>query len=92
MAERRLVFAHDVKGLLNGLESLPWEEEVDYLVDALPAPDAVEVVRCGNCKHYVWEQEPCHGRVQRFCKLPKGLTSVWAGSFCSYGERRDSDG
>ena len=62
------------------------------MVDDAPTIDAVEVVRWGNCKHYVWEQEPCHGRVQRFCKLPKGLTSVWAGSFCSYGERRDSDG
>lgn len=48
MAERRLVFAHDVKELLNGLESLPWEEEVDYLVDALPTPADVEVVVHGR--------------------------------------------
>ena len=50
MADKRLVFAHDVKELLNGLESLPWEEEVGYLVDALPTPDDVEVVvHCGEC-------------------------------------------
>lgn len=48
MAERRLVFAHDVKELLNGLESIPWEDEVDRLVDALPTPADVEVVKHGR--------------------------------------------
>jgi hypothetical protein len=42
--EKRLVYATDVKELINGLESLPWEEVVDDLVDALPTVDAVEVV------------------------------------------------
>lgn len=50
MADKRLVFAHDVKELLNGLESLPWEEEVDFLIDALPTPADVEVVKYGRWK------------------------------------------
>lgn len=61
-------------------------------VGRAPAADVVEVVRCGNCKHYGWEQEPCHGRVERFCKLHKGLVVVYGDAFCSYGERRESDG
>lgn len=32
----RLIDADDVKELLNGLESLPWEEQVEELVDAIP--------------------------------------------------------
>ena len=50
--------------------------------------DAVEVVRCKDCKNYGWEQEPCHGRTQRFCRLHKGLVVVDRETFCSYGERK----
>ena len=50
--------------------------------------DAVPVVRCKDCKHYGWEQEPCHGKTQRFCKLHKGLVVMDRDTFCSYGERR----
>ena len=32
----RLINADDVKELLNGLDSLPWEEQVDELVEAIP--------------------------------------------------------
>ena len=53
-----------------------------------PTVDAVPVVRCKDCKHYGWEQEPCHGRIQQFCKLHKGLVVVHRGTFCFYGERR----
>lgn len=86
--EQRLIDANALRAKCDAPHWCVWMSEID---DA-PTVDAVEVVRCGNCKHYGWEQEPCYGRVQRFCKLPKGLTSVWVGSFCSYGERRDSDG
>ena len=55
-----------------------------------PTVDAVEVVRCKDCKHYGWEQEPCHGSTQRFCRLHKGLVVVDRDTFCSYGERKDN--
>lgn len=32
----RLINADDVKDLINGLDSLPWEEQVDEMVDAIP--------------------------------------------------------
>ena len=57
-------------------------------MESFPAVDAVPVVRCKDCKHYGWDQEPCHGRIQQFCKLHKGLVVVHRETFCSYGERR----
>lgn len=42
----RLISDTEVKELLLGLDSLPWEEEVDDMVDRLPtAYDVDEVVR-----------------------------------------------
>lgn len=64
------------------------EETVESVLAETPTVDAVPVVRCKDCKHYGWEQEPCHGRIQQFCKLHKGLVVVHRGTFCSYGERR----
>ena len=42
----RLVDIEEVKALINGLDSLPWEEEIDELVDTIPtAYDVDEVVK-----------------------------------------------
>ena len=54
--------------------------------------DASDIVRCKDCKHYGCEQEPCHGKTVRFCKLHKGLALIHKETFCSYGERRADDG
>ena len=40
----KLVKAEDVKELLLGLDSLPWEEQVDEIVDAIPTAYDVEAV------------------------------------------------
>ena len=41
----RLVDIEDVKAFINGLDSLPWEEELDDLVKAIPtAYDVGKVV------------------------------------------------
>lgn len=45
------------------------------IVKAIPAADVVEVVRCSDCKHSYWEQEPCHGKTEHFCKI----WSKWMG-------------
>lgn len=59
------------------------------LADA-PTVDAVEVVRCRDCKHHYWEQEPCHGKSIYYCKLPhmRGV-EVFKEFFCYYGERKE---
>ena len=53
----------------------------DEIVDA-PTVDAVEVVRCKDCKH----SQPCGE--SRQCLHPYGLNVCDGKDFCSYGERR----
>lgn len=52
--------------------------------------DAEPVVRCRECKHHYWEQEPCHGKSVHYCKLPhmRGV-EVFKEFFCYYGERKE---
>ena len=52
--------------------------------------DAVPVVRCKDCKHHYWEQEPCHGKSVHYCKLPhmRGI-EIFKEFFCYYGERKE---
>lgn len=40
----RLIDENEVKELLLGLDSLPWEEQVDEIVDAIPTAYSVEAV------------------------------------------------
>ena len=40
----RLIDAEDVKALINGLDSLPFEEEVDEIVDRIPTAFDVDKV------------------------------------------------
>lgn len=55
----------------------------------VPTVDAVEVVRCKDCRYYLNSNEKC-GLVDtrlRFYETDK----VWAeDSFCSYGERKEN--
>ena len=59
-------------------------------IDAAPTVDAVPVVRCRECEHHYWEQEPCHGKSIHYCKLPhmRGV-EVFKEFFCYYGERKE---
>lgn len=59
-------------------------------IDEAPAVDAVEVVRCRDCKH--WGQDVCgtSGDDESFCTNPDGLDNfAHPDDFCSYGERRE---
>lgn len=56
------------------------------LVEKQPAADVEPVVRCKDCKHHHWEQEPCHGRTEHLCDLLK--MEVWKDFFCWYGKRK----
>ena len=59
-------------------------------IEAAPTIDAVPVVRCRECEHHYWEQEPCHGKSIHYCKLPhmRGV-EVFKEFFCYYGERKE---
>lgn len=59
---------------------------IDKEILGFPAVDAVEVVRCKDCKHSHWEQEACHGKVVHYCYILK--SEVHKEFFCKFGERR----
>lgn len=54
-----------------------------------PTIDAVEVVRCRNCKYGDWDSEPDDAMV---CMRTKDGFWRSGNDFCSYGERKDGDG
>lgn len=66
----------------SGVKVLEW-------IDKAPTVDAVPVVRCKDCKHYYWEQEPCHGKSVHYCELPhmRGV-EVFKEFFCYYGKQK----
>ena len=59
------------------------------ILDA-PAADVEPVVRCRECKHHYWVQEPCHGKRVHYCKIPhmRGI-EIFKEFFCYYGERKE---
>lgn len=81
----RLIDASDVYSLFDksGRASLHVAD-----IDLIPRVDAVEVVRCKDCVHYM-ERVGCGGFVYHQCwvtgHIPNGE------HFCSYGERKDND-
>ena len=65
---------------------------VQRAIERAPAVDAVEVVRCRECKYHHWGQEPCHGKIVHYCELPHMEdTEVFKEFFCYYGTRNGCD-
>lgn len=95
---RRLIDANklidfiDVGHLRHSGELCYSEVDVVNLLLHAPTVDAVEVVRCRECKHHYWEQEPCHGKIVHYCNLPHmSGVEVFKEFFCYYGERKEGD-
>lgn len=66
------------------------ESDIAYMIRKRPAVDAVEVVRCRDCKHLVLTAEGEHNPCDCVCDywMTDGLND---NDFCSYGERKDGD-
>lgn len=79
----RLIDSNDVYSLfdVNGFARLHVAD-----IDTIPRVDAVEVVRCKDCKHLYDEMD------DYCCMSHRGLVKICENSFCSYGERKDGDG
>ena len=61
--------------------------QIRQFIHIAPAVDAVEVVRCKDCKH--WLEDDDIG----YCDNPDGLDNYdKPDDFCSYGERRTDNG
>lgn len=56
-------------------------EKFEAAINAIPAADVVEVVRCKDCKYNVGTKKCLHP--DSFFAVPKD------DDFCSYGERKD---
>lgn len=73
----------------HGLVERLFADGVYAVIAAFPAADVVPVVRCKDCKHKGWVQEPCHGKSVDYCKIWDCTLLNLEATFCSYGERRD---
>ena len=62
---------------------------ITHFLDRCPTVDAVEVVRCKDCKHLM------HSAIykQHFCTNIYGLRNICISNndFCSHGERREGE-
>ena len=63
------------------------EVVADYLLDN----DVLPVVRCKDCKHKGWIQEPCHGKSVDFCHVFDSTINNPEKCFCYYGERKRNE-
>ena len=52
------------------------------LIEDAPAVDAVEVVKCKDCRHITVERGLC------FCNVWEKFNGMGYEGFCNYGERR----
>lgn len=89
--EKRLIDANALKAHVNSV-STHWLNDWSTLgvlaaVDKIPTVDAVEVVRCKDCKHYNTTMNECESL--NFWYSEDGCLPVEDDDFCSYGERKD---
>ena len=56
------------------------------IVHTIPTVDAVEVVRCKECKHMKIDRNG-----YRWCLVWTGINGMGDDGFCNYGERKDND-
>ena len=60
-------------------------DAIKGVIDELPTIDAVEVVRCKDCRHRVHDEE----RGLYYCERYYGQGDVSDENFCQWGERND---
>ncbi len=86
--EKRLIDAKALKDKFLYLRKMWSETEIVLTIDDAKIVDAVEVVRCENCKHWqlIHEHIP-HMECQIFCGAYEHGYPTNADDFCSYGER-----
>lgn len=63
--------------------------EAEITIGKLPAADVAPVVRCKDCKHKGWVQEPCHGKSVDYCKVWDCTLRDLETTYCSYGEKKE---
>ena len=82
--EKRLI---DADAFLEKMKRTSRYFDVVFDVEEMPTVDAVEVVRCRECKHCDPENYHCDHHMGTAAPLKHKLDD-----FCSYGERKEGDG
>ena len=81
----KLVLRFEYGVQVDGMLFVPFRD-IKKSVNKAPTVDAVPVVRCRDCKYY--DPEDWGGIT---CKADGGMTYPYDDSFCSQGERRESN-
>ena len=90
-------YKHVLEGWLADMHSTEESEDREAILscicqlDTMQAVDASPVVRCKDCKHKGWVQEPCHGKSIDYCRIWDCALQNPKKIFCSYGERKGGD-
>ena len=66
-----------------------WVDDMLDEVECSQPSDVAPVVRCKDCKHRGWVQEPCHGKSVDYCRVWDCTLQNLESTFCSYGEQKD---
>lgn len=80
--KRRLI---DANAVLKKMQNWNTKERLINCVEDAPTVDAVPVVRCKDCKHFVSPQ----GVPVCVCFYGLRFPSLSGDDFCPYGERRE---
>ena len=87
----KLIDFIDVGHLRHSGELCYSETEVANLLLHAPTVDAVEVVRCKDCKHYKPQKKSAHWENRaNYCNRVVTI-KMQPDDFCSYGKRKDGD-
>ena len=81
--------------VLKKQKTILWDEAIGFCdcvvvedIDNAPTVDAVEVVRCKDCKHWADGVSGCTDHV-KCCKI--GYYMVGENGYCVYGERKTDE-
>ena len=75
----------------NPLETCFSERDVVDMLESAPTVDAVEVVRCKDCKYYKPQKKSAHWENRaNYCNRVVTI-KVQPDDFCSHGERKGGD-
>ena len=88
----KLIDFIDIGHLRHSGELCYSEIDVANLLLHAPTVDAVEIVRCRDCKHYKPQKKSAHWENRaNYCNRIVTI-KVQPYDFCSYGERKDGNG
>ena len=66
-----------------------WNDVVDAIIEDAPTVDAVEVVRCENCKHYKFGNYGTYPYINGTCTYHD--RGAYPKCYCNFGEKKNDE-